>query len=74
MPSQPVIPLADPLYRPQSPFVVFYGEASESQSAEVTGKLVLTNPESMSVRNIKLSLSGTRKVSYAAPILLGSKH
>ncbi|KAF2123549.1 hypothetical protein P153DRAFT_303627 [Dothidotthia symphoricarpi CBS 119687] len=50
--------------RPDSPFVVFYGEPSESQDAELKGKLILTNPESISVRCIRLTLTGTRKVSW----------
>jgi hypothetical protein len=57
------VPSADSA-RPQSPFVVFYGDPSESQSADLVGKLVLNNPESMSVRSIKLSLTGMRKISY----------
>lgn len=44
--------------------MVFYGEPSEAQNAELTGKLVLTNPESMSVRSIRMALTGVRKVSY----------
>ncbi|KAF2472564.1 uncharacterized protein BDR25DRAFT_313071 [Lindgomyces ingoldianus] len=58
--SKPVLEI-----KPHSPFVVFYGEPSESQNAELTGKLVLTNPESMSVRSIKMTLSGMRKVSWS---------
>jgi hypothetical protein len=54
--------------RPTSPFVVFYGEPSESQDADLTGKLVLTSPESMSVKAIKLTLTGLRKVSYVRPL------
>ena len=50
--------------RPTSKFVVFYGEPSEAQSADLPGKLVLNNPESMSVRGIKLTLMGMRKISY----------
>jgi hypothetical protein len=44
---------------------VFYGESSESHETELRGKLVLTNPESLSVRNVRITLTGTRKVSYA---------
>ncbi|KAF1999248.1 carbon catabolite repression protein cred [Amniculicola lignicola CBS 123094] len=58
--SKPVLEI-----KPDSPFVVFYGEGSESQVAELTGKLVLTNPESMSVRSIKITLTGSRKVSWS---------
>ncbi|OCL06231.1 carbon catabolite repression protein cred [Glonium stellatum] len=50
--------------RPDSPFVVFYGLPSEAQPAELTGKLVLTCPESMVVRSIKVTLCGMRKVSW----------
>ncbi|KAF1953681.1 hypothetical protein CC80DRAFT_136670 [Byssothecium circinans] len=50
--------------KPDSPFVVFYGEPSEAQNAELTGKLVLTNQESMSVRSIRMTLTGVRKVSW----------
>lgn len=50
--------------RPDSPFVVFYGEPSEAQDTELTGKLVLTSSESMSVRGIRMTLTGMRKVSY----------
>jgi hypothetical protein len=53
------------LSRPDSPFVVFYGESSESHETELRGKLVLTNPESLSVRSVRITLTGTRKVSYA---------
>ncbi|KAI4643326.1 uncharacterized protein J4E79_011266 [Alternaria viburni] len=34
--------------KPESPFVVFYGESSESHETELRGKLILNNPESMS--------------------------
>ncbi|KAF2194038.1 hypothetical protein K469DRAFT_709530 [Zopfia rhizophila CBS 207.26] len=51
--------------KPHSPFVVFYGEPSASQDTELTGKLVLTNPEPMSVRSIKITLTGRRKVSWS---------
>jgi hypothetical protein len=54
--------------RPVSPFVVFYGESSESHETELKGKLVLTNPESLSVRNVRITLTGTRKVSYATTL------
>ncbi|KAF2027114.1 carbon catabolite repression protein cred [Setomelanomma holmii] len=50
--------------RPESPFVVFYGESSESHETELRGKLVLTNPESISVRSVRITLTGTRKVSW----------
>jgi hypothetical protein len=50
--------------RPDSPFVVFYGESSEAQDAELKGKLVLTNSESMSVKCIRVTLTGMRKVSW----------
>ncbi|KAF2494718.1 carbon catabolite repression protein cred [Lophium mytilinum] len=49
---------------PDSPFVVLYGLPSEAQQVELTGKLVLTNHESMAVRGIKVNLSGMRKVSW----------
>lgn len=45
--------------------MVFYGESSESHETELRGKLVLTNPESISVRSVRITLTGTRKVSYA---------
>jgi hypothetical protein len=51
--------------KPESPFVVFYGEPSESQDAELKGKLILNNPESISVRSVRVTLTATRKVSYA---------
>jgi hypothetical protein len=51
--------------KPDSPFVVFYGESSESSDAELKGKLVLNNPESISVRSVRVTLTATRKVSYA---------
>ncbi|EAT79385.1 hypothetical protein HBH56_100910 [Parastagonospora nodorum] len=50
--------------KPESPFVVFYGESSESHETELRGKLILTNPESISVRGVRISLTGTRKVSW----------
>ncbi|USP79436.1 hypothetical protein yc1106_06710 [Curvularia clavata] len=50
--------------KPDSPFVVFYGEPSESHETELKGKLVLNNPESMSVRSLRITLTGTRKVSW----------
>ncbi|OAK96696.1 hypothetical protein IQ06DRAFT_296710 [Phaeosphaeriaceae sp. SRC1lsM3a] len=50
--------------KPDSPFVVFYGESSESHETELRGKLVLTNPESISVRSVRITLTGTRKVSW----------
>jgi hypothetical protein len=56
--------------RPQSPFVVFYGDPSESPSAELVGKLVLNNPEPISVRSIKLSFTGMRKISYVHALFL----
>lgn len=51
--------------KPDSPFVVFYGESSESHDTELKGKLVLNNPESISVRSVRVTLTATRKVSYA---------
>ncbi|CAI6331808.1 unnamed protein product [Periconia digitata] len=50
--------------KPDSPFVVFYGEASESQNAELKGKLVLSHAESMSVKAIRMTLTGVRKISW----------
>ncbi|KAH8711886.1 carbon catabolite repression protein cred [Phaeosphaeriaceae sp. PMI808] len=50
--------------KPDSPFVVFYGESAESHEAELRGKLILTNPESISVRSVRITLTGTRKVSW----------
>lgn len=50
--------------RPNSPFVVFYGEPNEAQNTELTGKLILNNPESMSVKSIRMTLQGTRKVAW----------
>lgn len=50
--------------RPESPFVVFYGEPSESQDTELKGKIVLTTPEPISVKSIRITLTGTRKVAY----------
>ncbi|EUC31103.1 hypothetical protein COCCADRAFT_6941 [Bipolaris zeicola 26-R-13] len=50
--------------KPDSPFVVFYGESSESHETELKGKLILNNPESMSVRSLRITLTGTRKVSW----------
>lgn len=44
--------------------MVFYGESSEAQDTELTGKLVLTNPEPMSVKCIRVTLTGMRKVSW----------
>ena len=43
---------------------MFYGESSESQNTELTGKLILNNPESMSVKSIRMTLQGTRKVAW----------
>ncbi|XPS72976.1 hypothetical protein M3J09_005131 [Ascochyta lentis] len=50
--------------KPESPFVVFYGEPSESHDAELKGKLILNNPESLSVRSVRITLTATRKVSW----------
>lgn len=47
--------------------MVFYGEPSESHDAELKGKLVLNNPESISVRSVRITLTATRKVSYVYP-------
>ncbi|KAF2269686.1 hypothetical protein CC78DRAFT_539625 [Lojkania enalia] len=58
--SKPVLEI-----KPFSPFVVFYGEPSESQDAELSGKLILRNPESMSVKSIKMTLVGMRKISWS---------
>ena len=57
--------MANHTRRPESPFVVYYGEPSESSEAELKGKLVLNTPESLSVRSIRITLTGTRKVAYA---------
>ena len=48
--------------------MVFYGEPAESQDADLTGKLVLTSPESMSVKAIKITLTGLRRVAYVYPL------
>ncbi|KAL6710136.1 hypothetical protein ACN47E_009927 [Coniothyrium glycines] len=50
--------------KPESPFVVFYGESSESHETELRGKLILNNPESISVKSVRITLTGTRKVSW----------
>lgn len=47
--------------------MVFFGEPSESHDAELKGKLVLNNPESISVRSVRITLTATRKVSYGSP-------
>ncbi|PSN75280.1 carbon catabolite repression protein cred, partial [Corynespora cassiicola Philippines] len=57
--QQPVLEI-----KPESPFVVFYGEPSESQDVELKGKLFLNAPESMNVKSIRMTLTGTRKVSW----------
>ncbi|KAL1618009.1 hypothetical protein SLS54_007542 [Diplodia seriata] len=57
--SKPVLEI-----RPDSPFIVFQGDAHHAESVTLTGKLVLTNHDSIPVRSIKLSLIGTRKVSW----------
>lgn len=49
--------------------MVFYGESSESQETELKGKLILNNPESISVKSVRITLTGTRKVSYVSNIL-----
>ncbi|ORY00171.1 hypothetical protein BCR34DRAFT_116240 [Clohesyomyces aquaticus] len=51
--------------QPVSPFIVFYGEPNEAQDTELKGKLILNAPESMSVRSIKMTLTGTRRVSWS---------
>lgn len=50
--------------------MVFYGEPSESHDAELKGKLILNNPESLSVRCVRITLTATRKVSYVKPYIL----
>ncbi|KAK7517892.1 uncharacterized protein IWZ02DRAFT_447391 [Phyllosticta citriasiana] len=57
--SKPVLEI-----RPDSPFVVFSGDAHNAEPVNLTGKLVLTNRDSLPIRYIKLSLIGTRKVSW----------
>ncbi|KAK8244996.1 carbon catabolite repression protein cred [Phyllosticta capitalensis] len=57
--SKPVLEI-----RPDSPFVVFSGDAHNAEPVTLTGKLVLTNRDSIPIRYIKLSLIGTRKVSW----------
>ncbi|KAK7721946.1 hypothetical protein SLS57_005013 [Botryosphaeria dothidea] len=57
--SKPVLEI-----RPDSPFIVFQGDAHNAEPVTLTGKLVLTNHDSIPVRCIKLSLIGTRKVSW----------
>ncbi|KAF2870172.1 hypothetical protein BDV95DRAFT_595718 [Massariosphaeria phaeospora] len=50
--------------KPDSPFVVFYGEPQEEQCAELTGRLVLSNPESTTLKSIQMTLRGTRKTTW----------
>ena len=50
--------------------MVLYGEPSESHDAELKGKLILNNPESLSVRCVRITLTATRKVSYVKPYIL----
>ncbi|KAF2139396.1 uncharacterized protein K452DRAFT_289949 [Aplosporella prunicola CBS 121167] len=50
--------------RPDSPFVVFQGDAHNAEPVDLSGKLVLTNHDSIPIRYIKLQLLGTRKVSW----------
>lgn len=45
---------------------MFYGESSESHETELKGKLILQNPESIHVRSIRITLTGSRKVSYGS--------
>lgn len=57
--SRPVLEI-----KPTSSFVVFHGTPSESQPADITGTVVLHNPEAMSVKGVRITLTGTRKVSW----------
>lgn len=50
--------------KPDSPFVVFYGSPSEAGQAELSGKLVLDNEESINVRSIRIGLEGKRKIGW----------
>ncbi|KAF2091707.1 carbon catabolite repression protein cred [Saccharata proteae CBS 121410] len=50
--------------KPDSPFVVFQGDAHNAEDVEIAGKLVLTCRDSVPIRCIKLSLIGSRKVSW----------
>lgn len=51
--------------KPNSPFVVFHGKPHEAQPADLTGIVVLHSPESMTVKGVKITLTGTRKVSWS---------
>lgn len=48
---------------PDSPLLIVYGGPSEAQNAELTGKIILNNPESMFVKGIEIKLMGMREVS-----------
>ncbi|KAF2098268.1 hypothetical protein NA57DRAFT_26386, partial [Rhizodiscina lignyota] len=50
--------------RPDSPFVVFYGNSPESPPVELTGNVVLTNTEGVDIRKITIQLEGLQKVSW----------
>lgn len=52
--------------RPDSPFVVFYGNSPDSPPAELTGTVVLTNSGPVDVKTITIQLQGVQKVSYNA--------
>ncbi|KAF2452858.1 hypothetical protein BDY21DRAFT_149620 [Lineolata rhizophorae] len=49
-----------------SPFVVFHGRPSEAEAAQLTGKLILNNHESMAIRAIHVRLKGLRKISWVS--------
>ena len=50
--------------RLDSPFVVFNGENNDGVPVDVSGTLVLSNPDHMNVRSIKITLLGKWRVSW----------
>lgn len=59
--------------RPDTRFIVFHGDEHNAESVKLTGVIRLTTPESMSIKAVKLSLEGKRRIAYETSLLLEAR-
>ncbi|KAI9666024.1 MAG: hypothetical protein M1821_003959 [Bathelium mastoideum] len=58
---------------PDSEFIVFHGNEHEAGEVELSGKVLLNAPESLSFKSIKIVLEGKRKISWPLNTVTGSE-
>ncbi|KAI9712754.1 MAG: hypothetical protein M1820_001376 [Bogoriella megaspora] len=58
---------------PNSEFIVFHGGEHEAGEIELSGKVVLSTPEALSFKTIKVALEGKRKISWVVNSVTGTE-